>query len=241
MTGQAFFDVETISHSVVADAGSCVPPEETVNLRMDKHISGDSNGFTVDQFSYHIIGDGIDAVVPHGGLIALPIGTYSIEELVPEGFVKTDWRIGWYGECESGSTFTTSVTIDDGNIDHGVLDCQADNQYRPVRTSREEEDSGPAIVLIATTSSKTTNEGASTLEGRTRESRTGSGGGTFREVSFESTQELTVTVEEGSDSVVSEEAVDLPEELEEEVPEVVPDVTAEELIEESPTEEPAAL
>ncbi|HMA77521.1 MAG TPA: SdrD B-like domain-containing protein, partial [Candidatus Paceibacterota bacterium] len=77
-------------------------------------------------------GPGIDSVVAHGEAIDLPVGTYTIEELVPAGFVKTDWRIGWYGACDAGSAYSTTITIDDGNVDHGWLDCQADNQYRPV-------------------------------------------------------------------------------------------------------------
>lgn len=140
MGGQGFYDAEILTlNTIIGDTSSCVP---TVRLYMDKHISGDPAGFTEEQFSYHIVGGDVDEVVPHGGWTPLPIGEYTIEELVPEGFVKEDWRIGWYGECERGSEYMTTITIDEGNIDHGWLDCQADNQYRPPREARGERSGG---------------------------------------------------------------------------------------------------
>lgn len=102
-----------------------------VDLYLNKQISGDDQGFELSQFSYHVVGGDIDAIVPHDHTVRLPIGTYTIEELVPEGFNKEDWRIGWYGQCESGDTFMTTITVDEGNVDHGTLYCEADNQYRP--------------------------------------------------------------------------------------------------------------
>ncbi len=103
----------------------------TVLLIMDKAISGDGNGFVESDFYFTISGNGVNETVGDGGSVALGVGTYTIEEIVPNGFVKTDWRIGWYGECEAGSDWSTTITIDEGNVDHGTLDCQADNQYRP--------------------------------------------------------------------------------------------------------------
>lgn len=127
----AFFDSERLTHMVVADASSCTPTGPTVLLYLNKHISGETLGFELSDFSYHVTGEGVDAIVPHDSTVALPIGIYTIEEIVPEGFVKEDWRIGWYGQCERGGTFVTTITIDEGNIDHGTLYCEADNQYRP--------------------------------------------------------------------------------------------------------------
>lgn len=103
----------------------------TVAVSMTKAISGDNQGFALSDFSYHVSGNGIDQVVPHSQSVDLPVGTYTIEELVPAGFVKDDWRIGWWGACENESDYDTTITIDDGNVDHGFLDCHADNQYRP--------------------------------------------------------------------------------------------------------------
>ena len=134
LSGEAFYDTEVTSQSVtekIEGCGGTPPPGETVLLVMDKHISGETRGFVPGDFSYLVTGSGVHMVVPHGGSIALGVGTYSIEELVPEGFVKADWRIGWYGACKRGSTFVTSIKIGAGNVDHGTLDCQADNQYRP--------------------------------------------------------------------------------------------------------------
>lgn len=135
----AFFDSERLTHMVVADASSCTPTGPTVLLYLNKHISGETLGFELSDFSYHVTGEGVDVIVPHDSTVALPIGVYTIEEIVPEGFVKEDWRIGWYGQCERGSTFLTTITIDDGNIDHGTLYCEADNQYRPGHGDNEVE------------------------------------------------------------------------------------------------------
>ena len=106
-------------------------PVETVDLYINKHISGEDRGFELSDFLYRVVGEGIDAIVSHDTTIPLRPGTYTIEELAPSGFVKTDWRIGWYGQCESGSAYTTSITIEEGDLDHGILYCEADNQYRP--------------------------------------------------------------------------------------------------------------
>ncbi|MEZ4200019.1 MAG: hypothetical protein R3B69_00215 [Candidatus Paceibacterota bacterium] len=114
---------------VLADTATNTP--ETVDVVVSKAISGDMRGFSLSDFSYHVSGGAVDTIISHGGSVALAIGTYSIEELVPSGFFKSDWRIGWYGACDAGSAYTTSITIDEGNVDHGTLDCQADNQYRP--------------------------------------------------------------------------------------------------------------
>lgn len=130
-----FSDTETITHFVsgsgTGGGAGCVPPGDTVDLHLSKAISGVSQGFALSDFSYRVTGNGIDVIVPHNHTTSLPIGIYTIEEIVPEGFVKEDWRIGWYGQCKRGSTFFTTIKIDEGNVDHGTLYCQADNQYRP--------------------------------------------------------------------------------------------------------------
>lgn len=137
-----FNDSETITHfvsgSATGNGAGCVPDGgDRVYLHLSKAISGEMLGYDLSDFSYRVTGNGIDVIVPHDHTVALPVGTYTIEELVPDDFVKEDWRIGWYGECERGDTFTTTVTIDEGNVDHGTLYCQADNQYRPDQRERE--------------------------------------------------------------------------------------------------------
>ena len=142
---QAFHDVEVTSHSIVSDVASCGPVEPTVNLYLNKQISGETLGYALSDFSYRVTGNNVDTIVPHDSFIPLPEGTYTIEEIVPDGFIKDDWRIGWYGQCERGSTFTTTITIDERNIDHGTLYCEADNQYRPeLNSDNDESDSEEA-------------------------------------------------------------------------------------------------
>lgn len=118
--------------------GSSTTPQ-TVDLYLNKHISGENLGFELSDFSYHVTGNGVDVVVPHDNTTPLGVGTYTIEELVPTGFVKEDWRIGWYGQCDAGDLYSTTITIDDGNVDHGILYCEADNQYRPENPDEEED------------------------------------------------------------------------------------------------------
>ncbi len=172
-----FSDNEVITHTIQGSGTGigegCVPPGDTVYLHLSKAISGETLGYDLSDFSYRVTGNGIDVIVPHNQTVALPAGTYTIEELVPPDFIKPDWRIGWYGECESGSTFFTTVTIDEGNIDHGTLYCQADNQYRPDQRARAHDESratsnrrveevrGAPVVTETTTETETedTNEG----------------------------------------------------------------------------------
>ena len=122
--------------------GSVPPPPmgPTVTLNLEKKFSGPvPEGYLPEQFSFQVTGPGVDQVVtltPYtkdsaNGTIALTEGVYEITELWPDGFVQSDWRPGWYGECESGRAFSTTITIDDSNIDDGTLYCQVDNQYRP--------------------------------------------------------------------------------------------------------------
>ena len=109
-----FSDVESLTHFVTGSGlgigGGCTPTS-TVKLEITKAISGVNQGFELSDFSYRVTGNGFDVIVPHGGMIPLSIGIYTIEELVPEGFVKEDWRIGWYGQCERGDTFFTTIEI----------------------------------------------------------------------------------------------------------------------------------
>lgn len=107
-----------------------------VNLYLNKQISGANQGFEPSDFSYLVtgtstFGEYFEVVVPHDSFVKLPVGTFTIEELVPESFDKEDWRIGWYGQCERGSDFTTTIEIEDRHLDWGTLYCEADNQYRP--------------------------------------------------------------------------------------------------------------
>lgn len=120
-----------------------------VNLYLNKQISGDDQGFELSDFSYRVVGGDIDEVVPHDSFVYLPVGTFTIEELVPEGFVKEDWRIGWYGQCESGDAYMTTITIEERHLDWGTLYCEADNQYRP------DSDNTPTTVIEVESTTET--------------------------------------------------------------------------------------
>ncbi len=114
--------------------------EPTVDLYLNKQISGVDLGYELSDFSYRITGEDTDIIAPHDSFTPLPPGTYTIEELVPEGFEKPDWRIGWYGQCDAGNAFSTTITISPRDIRKGVLYCEADNQYRPGDDNQPEQD-----------------------------------------------------------------------------------------------------
>ena len=126
-----FSGATVLAQSAGGGGGSSTTTPETVDLELTKKFSGDPNGYTESQFSFKVTGGSVDTTVSHGGSVSLEVGTYTIEELVPDGFVKGAWRPGWFGACDGGSDYSTTVTIDDGNVDHGTLYCEVDNQYRP--------------------------------------------------------------------------------------------------------------
>lgn len=111
---------------------TCEDP--SIDLLLEKKFSGPSEGFTPDQFSFHVVGPDVDAIVPHGGSVALPVGFFTITELVPEGFVSPDWRIQWSGDLCTGENVPESVgeiEIRPRDVRRGVTYCRVDNQYRP--------------------------------------------------------------------------------------------------------------
>lgn len=225
-----YSDQESITHfvsgSATGEGEGCVPPGDTVKLEITKAISGDDQGYELSDFSYRVTGDGIDVVIPHGGMIPLPIGIYSIEELVPEGFVKEDWRIGWYGQCERGDTFTTTITIDEGNVDHGILYCQADNQYRPDQRTRTHSSREDVIVITSEPEAEETVSASSTDHEReaTREARP------VREAATSSPD-----VQQEAEAVTPEDDV-----IEEETVTEVEVIEPEPVVEPEPEPEPAA-
>lgn len=119
--------------------GSSDPTPQTVDLHIYKKIDGDNPlGYQLDEFSYHIQGGSVDEIVPHDTVIPLPVGTYTIEELVPDGFLKGQWRVNWYaGGCDpSGSDeYVGTIEIEESDLGrfNSPLSCEANNQYRPAR------------------------------------------------------------------------------------------------------------
>lgn len=157
------FSVDVALRTVTADDypgyrcdGSVPPPPvgPTVTLNLEKKFSGPvPEGYLPQQFTFQVVGPDVNQIVsltPYtqdsaNGTIELKKGTYTITEIGPTGFVAGDWRPGWYGECKSGSTFSTTIKIDDKNIDDGTLYCQVDNQYRPAKTKKS---STPAVNVV---------------------------------------------------------------------------------------------
>ena len=192
-----FGDTERITHAVkgspTGSGGGCTPPEPTVDFYIRKDISGVAEGYALRDFSYRIVGDGIDVIAPHDSFTPLPVGTYTIEELVPAGFVKADWRIGWYGQCEKGSAFTTTLVVEERHVERfGTLYCTADNQYRPVKREQSTNDDATRdestvtemeLVGVTTPDESPRREPEDRRGGRDtttdqRENRRGGGGGT---------------------------------------------------------------
>ncbi|MDA8597226.1 hypothetical protein N9L26_02715 [Candidatus Pacebacteria bacterium] len=119
---------------------------ETVTVHLEKKFSGPvPAGYTADMFSFTVTGttassgDSVNETVnltaytdaTANATIDLPQGSYTVTENGPSDFAPGEWRPGWYGDaCASGSDFSTTMTIDDGNIDHGTIYCQVDNQWR---------------------------------------------------------------------------------------------------------------
>lgn len=111
----------------------------TVTVELEKKFSGAvPQGYTAQQFSFSVVGNGVDEIVTLSGgsnsaaqgTIDLPIGAYTITEIGPDGFVPGEWRPGWYGQCDASTDFSTTLQVTEGNVDHGTLYCQVDNQWR---------------------------------------------------------------------------------------------------------------
>jgi uncharacterized membrane protein YgcG len=120
----------------VESASAQTPATSTVEVNIYKKIDGDKNGYDESDFTFRITGNGIDEVLSYNSIIALPVGTYTVEELVPDGFIKEDWRVGWYGigceESESNPYFGV-IEITEQDIGHFLTPkpCEVNNQYRP--------------------------------------------------------------------------------------------------------------
>lgn len=108
----------------------------TVDVHIYKKFSGDSQGYVESDFSFKITGDGLDQTVPHDTVVALAPGNYTVEEIVPNGLVKTDWRVGWYGtgcKVSASNEYFATISIEESDLGqfNSPLPCEADNQYRP--------------------------------------------------------------------------------------------------------------
>lgn len=119
----------------------------TVTLAVEKKFSGPEEGFTVEQFSFEISGNGILETVPHNGTLELPAGTYTITEIGPNEFDHDLWRIQWSGACSNDNNDDTNATIvvEENDTDGRTISCRADNQFRP--EDAESDDRTVELVL----------------------------------------------------------------------------------------------
>ncbi len=109
---------------------------------LTKNISDNiqPDGYTADQFSFSVVGNGYDELVTLSpftpdtamGSIMLPEGDYTLTEMGPPGFVPADWTVKWSGYgCDNtptGMSTTMTVTADDTSANV----CDANNQWRPL-------------------------------------------------------------------------------------------------------------
>lgn len=134
----------------VADAIVCEPT--TYPFKLTKSISDNKllNPYTANEFKFDVSGYGIVDLFQIGentaeNVICLPIGTYTVNEVGPAGFVADDWTLQWSGYgCDNDSegydpVRPTYILVQEAeDPDAGGNVCKADNQWRPY-----DEDPGP--------------------------------------------------------------------------------------------------
>ena len=175
--------LNTVVTSEVVTVG-CGPHSTSSQCRglwftIDKKFSGVDLGFTEEQFSFRIQGPAFDLTVPHGGTILLPLGSYTITEIVPNDFFIPDWRLQWSGDTCTGENIAGglgSITIEERDLKKITSHCLVDNQFRPEWAPREERNTVPPrdratrgggrseVAGTATTTATTTAETVSTTE-----------------------------------------------------------------------------
>lgn len=111
----------------------------TVAFDLMKKFSGSYPvGYSANQFTFNITGitnpvtltpftvDTATAVVD------LPIGTYTISENGPAGFVPADWTVQWSGAgCQDLTGESTTITVEERHLGLSNFGCRADNQWKP--------------------------------------------------------------------------------------------------------------
>lgn len=111
--------------------------EPTYEFLLEKKISDNkpTNPYTADEFSFNVSGYGTVNLTAStddyaSAIVLLPAGTYTLEEVGPDGFVEDDWTVQWSGyACDNynGPIVSTTMNVTDdatGNV------CRADNQFR---------------------------------------------------------------------------------------------------------------
>lgn len=149
----------TVSQKTV---GAQEVTDTTVDVHVYKKIDGDPHGYSLSDFAFVVTGGTINETLSHDQVIALPPGTYAVEELVPDGFVKSDWRVGWYGvgcDANDDDQYKGWITIEESDLGQfeSPLPCEVNNQYRPTSDNGNGgNDNGVLVVnklVVGTTTS----------------------------------------------------------------------------------------
>lgn len=145
-------------------AGAQEVTDTTVDVHVYKKIDGDPHGYSLSDFAFLVTGGSVNETLSHDQVIALPPGTYEVEELVPDGFVKEDWRVGWYGvgcDANDDDQYKGWITIEESDLGQfeSPLPCEVNNQYRPTSDNGGgdgDDDNGVLVVnkvVVGTTTS----------------------------------------------------------------------------------------
>lgn len=105
---------------------------DTVSFTITKAFDGDSQSYSASDFSFRVTGGETNDVFPHGSDIDVTEGTYTIEEIVPNDFVKEDWEVTWSGDCvvDDSDQYYSDFEVTADDVDAGTsFSCEATNKY----------------------------------------------------------------------------------------------------------------
>lgn len=121
-----------------------IPPDPTYPVDLTLKFSDYPPTYTASMFQFAITGTSASGTVVNATValthytddtatanVNLPIGTYTISEVGPIGFVAGQWTVQWSGYgCVNANGPSLSTTINVTN-DQSANVCRADNQWRP--------------------------------------------------------------------------------------------------------------
>lgn len=119
----------------------------TMKFELEKKFSGPvPQGYLANQFTFNVSGFASPVALTTftvdsaNGSIELPVGTYTLSENGPNGFVPSDWTVQWSGAgCTDVTGLSTTITVTQNDIElprdangFSNFGCRADNQWKPV-------------------------------------------------------------------------------------------------------------
>lgn len=122
-----------------AAEGSTEGPQ-SVSIKFVKKFDGETKGFTPDQFSFLVTGEGgFSELLAHNEEFDFTAGDFTVEEIAPAEFNQDYWRIKWtcpdvHMSYSPNSDHEATFAVTSDNYRDGALFCTAENQYRPVCT-----------------------------------------------------------------------------------------------------------